>query len=381
MKSIPYGRHLIEADDIEAVTSILKADFLTQGPQVELFEKTLAEYVGCKYSVAVTNGTAALHLATLALGVAPGQKVITTPNTFVASANCVRYCGGEVEFVDIDPVNYCLDLNALEEMLKSSPTGTYAGVIPVSFAGYPCDVERLQNLSKVYNFWIIEDACHALGAERLDSVGKWHKSGSSQYTDIGVFSFHPVKHIATGEGGMITTNNKDLYEKLKVLRTHGIVKDPVAAGRPDEGWYYEMQTLGFNYRISDILCALGTSQLVRMPENIKRRQEIATKYDRLLKGVVVPMSFEGTRHAYHLYVIQADRRKELYNYLKSHGVYCQVHYIPVTDQPYYKKRYGVSTPAKMKNYYERALSLPMFHSLNDADQDFVISKINSFYEK
>jgi dTDP-4-amino-4,6-dideoxygalactose transaminase len=254
MKPISYGKQEITEEDIKIVNDVLRSDFLTQGPAVAEFEKKFAEYVGAKYAVAVSNGTAALHLCALAIGVVPGQKVIATPITFAASSNCILYCGGEVEFVDIDPESFCMDYNKVKALLEKSPKGTYSGMVPVDFAGYPVDLEKFHDLAKEHGLWIIEDACHAPGGAFLDSKNKWQKCGNSEFADLAIFSFHPVKHIASGEGGMITTNNPELYNKLIMLRTHGITKDPLLMEEVSPGgWYYEMQVLGYNYRMPDML--------------------------------------------------------------------------------------------------------------------------------
>jgi UDP-4-amino-4,6-dideoxy-N-acetyl-beta-L-altrosamine transaminase len=379
MNTIPYGRQNITQEDIDSVVDVLKSDFLTQGPAVEKFEAMFCEFIGCKYAVAVTNGTAALHLAAMALGVKPGDKVLCTTNSFVASANCVLYCGGDIEFVDINNSNFCMDLNLLEEKIKAAPKGSYKGIIAVDFAGYPMNFEALSKIAKAHGLWVIEDACHALGATFKDSKGVIQKSGNGVFADIAVSSFHPVKHIATGEGGMIATNDLELYNKLKLIRTHGITKDPKAMSQVDGGWYYEMQELGFNYRISDILCTLGASQLKRIESNLKRRREIARKYSEELKGIVgIPQVEEGLDHAYHLYVIQTEKRKELYEFLKSKGVYPQVHYIPIHTQPFYVEKYGKQTFKAAESYYSKALSIPMYHSLTDEDQQVVIKSIKEF---
>ena len=381
---IPYGRQEITEKDIEAVVETLKSDFLTQGPKIIEFEKKFAEYCGAKYAVAVSNGTAALHLSAMALGVKQGDKVITTPNTFAASANCVLYCGGEVVFCDINPDSFLLDLDKLEEMLSESTPGTYKGIIPVDFAGYPIDAERLRLIADKYGLWILEDACHAPGAFFADSKGNNQICGSNQYTDLTVFSFHPVKHIATGEGGMITTNNPDLYEKLILFRTHGITKSPDLLIENHGGWYYEMQELGYNYRITDFQAALGVSQLSRADEGLAKRNQIAEKYEKALAGLPIKTPKIAARiyHAFHLYVIQVPDRKALYNYLRENGIFAQVHYIPVHLMPFYKKLgWKKGDFPIMENYYEHCLSLPMFPSLKEEDQDYVIEKIRSFYNQ
>ena len=384
---IPYGKQHISEDDIQAVVEVLKSDFLTQGPKISEFEEKFASYTGCKYAVAVANGTAALHLSALALGVDKNSKVITTPITFAASANSILYCGGKVEFADIDPETATLDLNSVRQMLSSKPKDFYQGLIPVDFAGYPVNLEEFRNLADEYGLWIIEDACHAPGGYFTDRAGKQQRCGNGSYADIGIFSFHPVKHIATGEGGMITTNDRKLYDKLIKLRTHGITKDPRQLLKNDGGWYYEMQELGFNYRISDILCALGISQLARIDESLQRRQAIARKYDIAFADnpfikPLTPVDGQqpsGTSHAYHLYVIRAKERLRLYNFLKEKNIFAQVHYIPIYRMPYYQSvGYGnVSCPAA-DQYYEECLSLPMYPTLTESEQDFVIDSTIKF---
>lgn len=378
--SIPYGRQSITQNDINAVIETLRSDFLTQGPKIAEFEKAFADYIGCKYAVAVSNGTAALHLSALVLGVKNGSKVITSPNTFVASANCVLYCGGSVDFVDIDPSSALLDLNALEKKLRSSPKGTYQGVIPVDFAGYPVDLEKLRVIADEYGLWIIEDACHSPGGSFQDSNKVWQNCGNGKYSDLAIFSFHPVKHIACGEGGMITTNRKDLYERLLLLRTHGISKDSSQFQNPEDsisqgGWYYEMQFLGYNYRISDILAALGISQLSRATEGILRRREIANRYNKAFLGsAIVPIiPTEKYSHAYHLYVVKVPDRKIVFEELRKEKIFTQVHYIPVHLQPFYQNLgFKKGDFPIAENYYERAISLPMFPSLTDYEVNKVI---------
>ena len=379
---IPYGKQSINQDDINAVIEVLRSDFLTQGPRVLEFEKSFSRYVGAKYSVAVSNGTAALHLAMMALNVKEGHKVITTPITFVASANCVLYCGGDIEFVDIDPESYCIDLNKLEDKLKLSP-GNYQGVIPVDLAGYPINMNDLHTLSQKYGFWIVEDACHAPGATYHDTKGTLQFSGNCNYTDMAVFSFHPVKHIACGEGGMITTNNFDHYQKLLSLRTHGITREPTQLTKNDGGWYYEMQSLGYNYRIPDMLCALGNSQLKRADESLALRHKIIERYNDELGSLPIKLPFvpKDAKHAYHLYIIQTQKRRELYDYLKANNIHTQVHYIPIHQQPYYVQKYGKQHFPISESYYENCLSLPVYQSLTFDEQSKVINKIKSFFER
>ncbi|MGK0364016.1 MAG: UDP-4-amino-4,6-dideoxy-N-acetyl-beta-L-altrosamine transaminase [Saprospiraceae bacterium] len=382
MKNIPYGRQHITAEDIQVVVDTLQSDFLTQGPMVQAFEKSFAKYIGAEYAVAVSNGTAALHLSALALGLKPGQKVITTPITFAASANCIEYCGAEVVFADIDPETALLDINKVRELIESHPKGTFAGIIPVDFAGYPLDLEAFRALAEEHGLWIIEDACHAPGGWFEDSKGVKNNCGNGAYADLAVFSFHPVKHIACGEGGMITTNDQALYEKLLLLRTHGITKNPDLLQENHGNWYYEMQTLGYNCRLSDLNCALGLSQLNRAEEGIERRLEIADNYDNLLSCFPFKLinPTKGKSHAYHLYIIQTDYRKELYDYLRSNGIYAQIHYIPVHTMPYYKnKGWKEGMFPHAEKYYAKCLSLPMFPSLTNEEQEFVIENLNLFY--
>ncbi len=382
MKAIPYGRQYISDEDIAAVVETLRSDFLTQGPKVKEFESKFAEYVGAKYAVAVSNGTTALHLCNLALGTKFGDKVITTPITFAASANSVLYCGGEVDFVDIDPDTYLLDIDKLEEKLENAPKGTFNGVIPVDLAGYPVNVERLRQIADKYNLWILEDACHAPGGYFIDSKNSRQSCGNGVYSDLHIFSFHPVKHIATGEGGMITTNDEKLYKKLKLLCTHGITKDPELLTEDHGGWYYEMQELGYNYRISDINCALGVSQLKRAKEGVSKRNEIARKYNEAFKNIAqikTPFIADNTYHAYHLYIILVENRKGLYDYLRKNGIYAQVHYIPVHLQPYYRRLGWKNGDLPVaEEYYEKALSLPMYPTLTDDEQNYVIDKVLEF---
>ncbi|MCB9231347.1 MAG: UDP-4-amino-4,6-dideoxy-N-acetyl-beta-L-altrosamine transaminase [Bacteroidia bacterium] len=385
MNPIPYGRQHITPEDIQAVTETLLSDYLTTGPKVAEFEEAFCQYIGCKYAVALANGTAALHLAALALGVKPGQKVITTPITFAASANCVRYCGGEVEFVDIDPDTFLIDLKKVRKLLESHPKGTYSGLIPVDLAGYPVNLEEARELADEFGLWILEDACHAPGGFFKDSKGVEARCGDSRYADAAIFSFHPVKHIASGEGGMITTNNEALYKELLVLRTHGITRDESIYHQENHGgWYHEMQILGYNYRLTDFQCALGLSQLKRADEGMIRRHEIARTYDQAFANTLVTRPFveEGIGHAYHLYVIQVEDRKGLYDHLRANQIYAQVHYIPCHTHPYYQSlgwKWGDFPLAE--NYYHHCLSLPMYPSLTAEEQAFVIEKVLEFTEK
>ncbi len=376
--AIPYGRQNIEQDDIDAVVETLTADFLTQGPKVKEFEDKFAAYIGAKYAVAVNNATSGLHLAVLALGLKAGERVITTPITFAASANCVRYADGEVWFADIDPDTYLLCLKSTKKLIESKPKGFFKGIIPVDFAGLPVDLEAFKLLAQEHDLWIIEDACHAPGGYFTDSKGKIQMCGNGAYADIGIFSFHPVKHIACGEGGMVTTNSEALFKKLSLLRTHGITKENMAEDHG--GWYYEMQELGYNYRLTDIQSALGIAQLDKNKVGVARRNDIANKYKKAFTGKIKFQSLlEGTLNAHHLFVIEVEDRKGLYNFLKTQNIFAQIHYIPVHTLPYYKEiGYQGADVTNAENYYSKCISLPMYPSLTDEEQDFVIKKVLSY---
>ena len=399
MQVIPYGKQDITEADVSAVVEALKSDFLTQGPRIREFEEAFASYIGADYAVAVANGTAALHLCALALNVEKGDNVITTPITFAASANCVRYCGGEVVFADIDPETYLLDIKKVRSLLEASPMGTYKGIIPVDFAGMPVDMEAFRHLADEYGLWIIEDACHAPGGFFTDSQGNESICGSGQYADLAIFSFHPVKHIASGEGGMITTNDEKLYQKLLMLRTHGITREEgaftnsptFAAGQETEqypAWYMEMQELGYNYRLTDIQAALGLSQLKRAEQGLERRREIARRYDEAfanfpaVKSQLNELKDTTSGHAYHLYVIQVEGRLGLYNFLRENGIYSQVHYIPTHLMPYYKGRgWKEGDMTQAEAYYRKCLSLPMYPTLTNEEQNLVINKVLEYFKK
>ncbi|MBT2557466.1 UDP-4-amino-4,6-dideoxy-N-acetyl-beta-L-altrosamine transaminase [Hymenobacter sp. ISL-91] len=380
-RPIAYGRqHITEADE-RAVLAALRSDYLTQGPLIAEFEEKFAAYVGAEYAVAVSNGTAALHLCALALNVQPGQRVITTPITFAASANCVRYCGGEVHFADIDPATALIDLRAVRRLLESHPKGYFHGLIPVDFAGLPVNLEQARQLCDEFGLWLLEDSCHAPGGSFIDSQGQQQNCGNGQFADLAIFSFHPVKHIATGEGGMITTNRRDLYERLLTLRTHGITKDPAQLSRPDEGgWYMEMQELGYNYRLPDMLCALGISQLQRADAGLARRRTLAARYDAAFAEMpaVRPLA-AAPGHAYHLYVIQVEDRRGLYEALRAKQIFAQVHYIPVHRMPYYQGLGWLEGDFPLAEaYYAHCLSIPLFPSLTDEEQQYVIDCIREF---
>jgi UDP-4-amino-4,6-dideoxy-N-acetyl-beta-L-altrosamine transaminase len=393
-KVIPYGRQNITQEDINVVIAALKSDYLTQGPKILEFEQAFAEYVGSTYAVAVSNGTAALHLCTLALGVKEGDKVITTPITFAASANCVRYCGGEVIFSDIDPETYLLDIEKVKALLEASSKGTYKGIIPVDFAGRAVDLEAYRKLADQYGLWIIEDACHAPGGFFKDTNNKTQNCGNSNFADLAIFSFHPVKHIACGEGGMITTNDEILYKKLLALRTHGITKNEddytnsvdFANGTATESsvypaWYMEMQTLGFNYRLTDFQAALGTSQLQRADEGLVKRREIAATYEKAFEGKPFVKGQSGVvaGHAYHLYIIEVEDRLGLYNYLRKNNIFAQIHYIPCHLMPYYRQfGWKEGDMPNAEAYYKKCISLPMYPTLTKNEQTFIIDTVLNF---
>ena len=379
---IPYGKQNITEEDIASVIETLKSPFLTSGPKVAEFEAAFANYIGCKYAVAVANGTAALHISCMALGVKTSSKVITTPITFSASANCVRYCGGEVVFADINPETILLDIVKVRNLLEKHPKGTFDGIIPVDFAGNPVDLEAFRHLADEFGLWILEDACHAPGGSFFDSLGINHRCGDGSLADLAIFSFHPVKHIATGEGGMVTTNDEELYKKLKKYRSHGMVYqgDP-ALIENHGGWYMELQELGYNYRMPDVLCNLGISQLKRAEEGLSKRIAIANRYNEAFAGTnvktIIPTA--NLSHAYHLYVIQIEDRKGLYDYLRTKQIYAQVHYIPVHLMPYYKDLGNKAGDfPNAEKYYEHCLSIPMYPTLTEEEQEFVISEILSF---
>jgi perosamine synthetase len=384
---IPYGRHYLDEDDVQAVTDVLRHGWLTQGPRVAEFEEAVAHYVGAKYAVAVSNGTAALHIACVAAGISRSDVVATSPNTFVASANCALYVGAEPQFADIDPATLNLDPVALAQ--RCSQFHRVRGIIPVHFGGLPCDMPAIKKLAGDTGAAVIEDAAHALGATYEDGT----RVGNCAYSEMTVFSFHPVKMITTAEGGMITTNKEKLYRDLLRLRSHGVGKgdDPYLhpedayTGTEKNFWYYEMQELGFNYRIADIQCALGLSQLAKLDRFLSRRRELALRYDRLLSELphIFPTQRAGRdRSAHHLYAVTIDfgalgqTRNSFMRELVASGIISQVHYIPVHTHPYYRAHgHAGDRFPETERYYSQALSLPLYYGLADAEQDYVVSQL------
>jgi UDP-4-amino-4,6-dideoxy-N-acetyl-beta-L-altrosamine transaminase len=396
-KLLPYGRQTITEADINAVEDVLRSDWLTQGPMVTRFEEALAQSVHARSAIVCSNGTAALHLAMLALRIGPRDVVVTSPNTFVADANCARYVGADIKFADIDPNTGNICPENIESLLKEDINKRIKAIIPVHFAGQPADLERIFALAKAHGAWVVDDACHALGAT-YETAGETVSVGSGQHSDMTVFSFHPVKHVATGEGGAICTNNPMLAGRLRMLRSHGIVRDhfiqdDLALSQSGEtnAWYYEFQELGYNYRLTDIQAALGISQLKRLSDSVNRRNEIAALYCRLLKekfpnGTVKPLTLmNGRRHAYHLFVVNIDfkslgiDRHDVMTRLRELNVGTQVHYIPVHFHPYYRNLYGdqSSLLPNVERYYSRTLSLPMFPGLSNDD---IYRVVNAFAE-
>jgi UDP-4-amino-4,6-dideoxy-N-acetyl-beta-L-altrosamine transaminase len=373
---IPYGRQFLDEKDINEVVNVLKSGFLTTGPKVKEFEEKFSSEVGAKYAVAVSSGTAGLHLAALAAGIRKGDEVITTPLTFAASANCALYCGAKPVFADITEQGI-INPAEIEKRISSKTKA----VIPVHYSGMPCSMKEIKKIAEEKKLIVIEDACHALGASYECS-----RIGDCKYSDMAVFSFHPVKHITTGEGGMITTNSKEIYEKLVLLRSHGITKDNAKFESQDEGgWHQEMRELGFNYRITDIQCALGISQLEKLGSFVEKRKEIAGKYGEAFSRIDGVEPVGSSESSYHLYVIKvkdSETRLKLYNHLKKEGIMCQVHYVPVYLHPYYQKLgYKKGLCPKAEKFYERILSIPIFYSLTDDEQSKVISSIGDFFGK
>lgn len=384
MKYINYGRQWIDKEDIKAVAKVLDSDLIAQGPMVEKFEKELCRTTGAKYCVVVSNGTAALHLAVLALDIGKNYEGITTPITFVASANCLIYNNIKPVLADIEPDTYNIDPREIEKRISKKTKI----IIPVHFAGQPANMKEIHKIAQKHKLYIIEDAAHAIGSKYPDGSN----IGNCKYSDMTTFSFHPVKTITTGEGGAIMTNDKNLYQKLLLLRSHGITKNSHNFSQNPGPWYYEMQNLGFNYRMTDIQAALGISQLKKLNKFIKIRQKIVKKYNQefsLLENVKIPYEKDKNNTAWHLYVLQIDfakinkSRKQVMEELDKKGIGSQVHYIPVHFQPYFKKNYGFKNgdfPIAEK-YYENCLSLPLYPKMTDNEVDYVIKEIKNVVGK
>ena len=368
---LSYGRQNVTPEDIHAVADVLRSDWLSQGPKIREFEEALCRYTGAKYAVAVANGTAALHTACLAAGIGPGDEVITSPVTFLASANCVVYCGGTPVFADIQEETVNIDPGEIDQHIGARTKA----LIPVHFAGQPCDLKEIRRLARKHKLLVIEDACHALGSEY-----RGRKIGGCAYSDMTVFSFHPVKNITTGEGGAVLTNRKDLYERLLMFRTHGITKNPRLLTRNDGPWYYEMPVLGYNYRITDLQCALGVSQLKKLDRFVDQRRALVQLYKVLLDGdarFILPVEKDGVKTAWHIFVIQlkdAALRNKVFKSLQEGGVVPQVHYIPIHLQPYYQKRFGYRRGQfpLSEQYYGRAMTLPLYPQLRKSDVRHVV---------
>jgi UDP-4-amino-4,6-dideoxy-N-acetyl-beta-L-altrosamine transaminase len=380
---IPYGRQDISDEDVAAVVAALRSDFITQGPAIDGFETALARYVGAAQAVAVCNATAALHIAYLALDLGPGDVLWTVPNTFVATANAARYCGADVDFVDISPDTYLMDAAALSAKLAMARRqGRLPKIVaPVHFAGQSCDMRAIRALADEYGFKIVEDAAHAIGADYLD-----RKVGDCRYSDLTVFSFHPVKIITTAEGGVVTVNDPALATRLRELRSHGTTRDPARMEGASEGpWYYQQVALGLNYRITDLQAALGQSQLKRIDAFVARRRALAERYDRMLAALpmIRPAQRPDGRSAFHLYPIQlrleaiGKTRREVFESLRAAGIGVNVHYIPVHLQPYYR-RFGFKDGdfPESERYYQRAISIPLFAGMTDAEQDEVVARLS-----
>lgn len=369
-KMIPYGRQTIEEDDIQAVVDVLRSDYLTTGPKIAEFEKMVADYVGAKYAVAISNGTSALHAACFAAGIQPGDEVITTPLTFAASSNCVLYCGGTPVFADVDLKTYNID----PEDIRRKITDKTKAIIAVHLAGQPCDMDEIHKIAKEHDLLVIEDGAHALG-----SVYKGKKVGT--LSDMTTFSFHPVKPITTGEGGMIVTDNEEFYQKMMLFRSHGITHDENLMTRNDGSWFYQQLDLGYNYRITDIQCALGCSQMRKLDRFLARRKEIVTRYNEAFadcENIIIPYQLPETESGWHLYIVQVkncDRRK-VFEALREHGIAVNVHYIPVYLHPYYQEHgYKDVHCRNAEEVYSHIISLPLYPTLTEEQQQYVIETL------
>ncbi|MFC2075736.1 UDP-4-amino-4,6-dideoxy-N-acetyl-beta-L-altrosamine transaminase [candidate division KSB1 bacterium] len=380
-RSVPYARHWIGEEEIEAVAAVLRSDWITQGPIIDRFEEKLVEYTGSRFAVAFSSGTAALHGAAFAAGIRPDQTVITSPITFVASANCVLYQGGQPAFADIDSSTGNIDPGKLRAVV----TQGVAGLIPVHYAGRPCSMAEISRLASEENLFVIEDASHALGTS-WSEAGREYRMGCCRYSDMTMFSFHPAKTIATGEGGAVTTNREDLHRRLLLFRTHGITKDPDLLERNEGPWYYEMQQIGYNYRITDFQCALGLVQLERLDNFIARRRDIVARYNSAfseLPGLEIPSAEGDARIAWHIYVVRLNLKKltvdrrTVFEALRHAGLGVQVHFIPVHLQPYYRDRFGFQRGdfPVAEEFYQRVITLPLFPRMSDEDVEFVIETV------
>lgn len=369
-KMIPYGRQTIEEDDIQAVVDVLRSDYLTTGPKIAEFEKMVADYVGAKYAVAISNGTSALHAACFAAGIQPGDEVITTPLTFAASANCVLYCGGTPVFADVDPKTYNID----PEDIRRKITDKTKAIIAVHLAGQPCDTDEIHKIAKEHDLLVIEDGAHALG-----SVYKGKKVGT--LSDMTTFSFHPVKPITTGEGGMIVTDNEQFYQKMMLFRSHGITREENLMTRNDGPWFYQQLDLGYNYRITDIQCALGCSQMKKLDRFLARRKQIVARYNEAFadcENIITPYQLPETESGWHLYIVQVkncDRRK-VFEALREQGIAVNVHYIPVYMHPYYQEHGYKDVHCKnAEEIYSHIISLPLYPTLTEEQQQYVIETL------
>ena len=373
---IPYGKQTIEQDDIEAVVDVLQSDFLTTGPKIAEFEQTVADYVGAKYAVAISNGTSALHAACFAAGIGPGDEVITTPLTFAASANCVLYCGGTPVFADVDPKTYNID----PEDIRRKITDRTKAIIAVHLAGQPCDMDAIHSIAREHGLIVIEDGAHALG-----SVYKGKKVGSM--SDMTTFSFHPVKPITTGEGGMIVTDKENFYKKMVLFRSHGITRDDSMMTRNDGPWFYQQFDLGYNYRITDIQCALGCSQMKKLDRFLARRKEIVARYNEAFAdcdNIITPYQLSDTESGWHLYIVQVKNcdRRQVFEAMREKGIGVNVHYIPVYMHPYYQEHgYENVHCANAEEIYSHIISLPLYPGLTSEQQDYVIDTLKSLCEE
>lgn len=373
---IPYGKQTIDQDDIQAVVDVLQSDFLTTGPKIAEFEQTVADYVGAKYAVAISNGTSALHAACFAAGIGPGDEVITTPLTFAASANCVLYCGGTPVFADVDPKTYNID----PEDIQRKITDRTKAIIAVHLAGQPCDMDAIHSIAREHGLIVIEDGAHALG-----SVYKGKKVGSM--SDMTTFSFHPVKPITTGEGGMIVTDNEDFYKKMILFRSHGITRDDSMMTRNDGPWFYQQFDLGYNYRITDIQCALGCSQMKKLDRFLARRKEIVAHYNEAFAdcdNIITPYQLSDTESGWHLYIVQVKKcdRRQVFEKMREKGIGVNVHYIPVYMHPYYQEHgYENVHCANAEEIYSHIISLPLYPGLTSEQQDYVIDTLKSLCEE